>query len=150
MKKSFLDQLSFYISSSEEYNPKVSKRAVDWHLNHTIKSMNSICIALMDSNPENYRPRFGLVKSLILLTGYIPRGRGRSPKPFDNKENTPADKLREMLNEAEKNYRKIDNLPANSHFSHPYFGHLNLKQSKNFIRIHSHHHLKIIRDILKN
>jgi hypothetical protein len=148
IKKRFLDQLSLYINSAGESNPKVSKRGVDWHLNHTIKSMNSICIALMESNPENYRPRFSLVKSFILLTGYIPRGRGKSPKPFDNKENTPSDRLREMLVEAEKNYDAIDGLPANSHFFHPYFGHLNLKQAKKFIRIHSVHHLKIIRDII--
>lgn len=149
MKSNLIQQLTQYIPYSEKHNINVSKRGVDWHLNHTIKSMNSICIALMESNPENYRPRFSLAKSFILLTGYIPRGRGKSPKPFDNKENTPSDRLREMLVEAEKNYDAIDGLPANSHFLHPYFGHLNLKQAKKFIRIHSLHHLKIISDILK-
>lgn len=150
MKNNILKQLAQYIPFSEEENKAVSKRAVDWHLDHTIKIINLICKALMESNPEKYRSRFNAVKSFILLTGYIPRGMGKAPQAFNNQENTSVEKLIEMLAEAEKNFKAIESLPPNSYFRHPLFGDMNLRQAKKFILIHSQHHLKIIRDILKD
>ncbi|HSQ47122.1 MAG TPA: hypothetical protein VLM44_09410, partial [Lutibacter sp.] len=50
---------------------------------------------------------------------------------------------------AKINIQEIQNLPAHSHFQHPYFGKLSLKKSQRFLAIHTNHHLAIVNDILK-
>ena len=127
----------------------VSERGVDWHLHHTIKVLVSICIALKESKNKSYRPRFSWVKSFILMTGYIPRGRGKSPKAFNTREKVSEEDLREMLEEAKYQLKSIEDLPSDRFFRHPYFGDFNLKQARKFIKIHSWHHLKIVRDIVR-
>ncbi|MFN8364825.1 MAG: hypothetical protein U0T78_06125 [Cloacibacterium normanense] len=38
----------------------------------------------------------------------------------------------------------IKNLPSQSYIEHPYFGHLDVKQTLKFLKIHTQHHLKIV------
>lgn len=130
-------------------NPKVSKRGVDWHLEHSLKIINSICDTLVASDPKAFKPKFSIIKTLILWTGKMPRGKAPSPKPFNNKEEIDREQLPIYLKKAKEALVSIENLPAKSHFPHPMFGHLNLKEGKKFIEIHTNHHLAIIDDILK-
>ena len=44
----------------------------------------------------------------------------------------------------------LETLNANSYFTHPYFGDLNLKKTIWFLNLHTNHHLKIIKDIADN
>lgn len=134
---------------AEKSNSKISNRGVDWHLNHSLMIINSICENMAKSNPNEYQPKFSILKSFILLTGYIPRGKGRSPKPFNKKEKTSQEELHVLLTKAKAQFKSIEELPKNAHFQHPMFGHLNLKQANRFLYIHTNHHLKIIKDILK-
>jgi hypothetical protein len=62
-----------------------------------------------------------------------------------------------FLKSPELTFRKIKNslvdletLNANSYFTHPYFGDLNLKKTIWFLNLHTNHHLKIIKDIADN
>lgn len=137
------------IPLAKKENPLISQRGVDWHLEHTLKIIISIGKTLEDSQPENFKPRFSIMKTVILLTSYIPRGRAKSPKPFNNKEQIDHSQLPHLLASATTMLEKIDQLPSNSYFEHPYFGHLSLSQAKKFIFIHSNHHLKIMQDIVK-
>lgn len=142
-------EIDQYIPHASQSAKSVSKRGVDWHLNHTLKVIISICKAIKASDEENYGPRFHWIKSFILITGYIPRGKGKSPKAFNSQENVSVETLRALWQEAKFELKSIDDLHPDRFFPHPYFGDLNVRQSKKFIRIHSKHHLKIIRDILK-
>lgn len=54
-----------------------------------------------------------------------------------------------FLKASKEKIQKLSSLPKEKYFSHPYFGHLTLKQAIPFLQIHTEHHLKIIRDILK-
>ena len=143
-----LKELEASLHHAKKNAPAVSHRGVDWHLDHTLKIINSICETLKKSNPDEFKPKFSLMKSFILFTGYIPRGKGKSPAPFNNKGTIDEENLKVLLQEAKESLESLDDLPQNSHFPHPYFGSLNLKQAKKFIAIHSNHHLKIIKDIV--
>lgn len=147
--ENILISLERAIPEADKSNTKISARGVDWHLDHSLKIINSICSALIQSDPKNYRPKFNLIKWYILLRGSIPRGKAPSPKPFNNKERIDVSQLPELLAGAKEKIKAIENLDPNAHFAHPMFGDLNLEQAKKFINIHTKHHLDIIDDILK-
>jgi len=149
MFEKLTEEIEQYIPHASKATDGVSKRGVDWHLDHTLRIILSICKTLKESRPENYRPRFHLIGFLILKTGYIPRGKGKAPAAFDSKERVSEERLRGLLEEARGELRDIEGLPPKSFFPHPYFGDLNLKQSHRFIVVHSRHHLKIVRDIVR-
>lgn len=144
-----LMRLEKAIPNADKTNAKVSARGVDWHLEHSLKIINSICSTVIESDPKNYKPKFNIGKWYILLRGSIPRGKGRSPKAFNNRESIDVSRLPELLASAKEKLKAIENLDANAHFAHPMFGDLNLEQAKKFINIHTKHHLDIIDDILK-
>ena len=48
-----------------------------------------------------------------------------------------------------KNLESFNDLEKNSFFIHPLFKQLNKKQTIKFLKLHTNHHLKIIKDILK-
>ena len=79
----------------------------------------------------------------------IPRGRGESPSSVRPKENVSEEEISEHLKNAKEILTLLDSLPEKAHFKHPYFGMLNRKDSKEFLKIHTNHHLDIIKDILK-
>ena len=86
---------------------------------------------------------------MVFTTGKIPRGKIRAPKvvtPFDV---ATAEELKSKIEIAKNNISKLNNLPKNSFFKHPFLSNLNLKQTEKFLAIHTKHHLKIIEDILK-
>lgn len=144
-----ISDIETYLPMASKSNTKVSERGVDWHLDHILKVVNSICVAVQNSDPEEFNPKFNIYKNLILFSGYMPRGKGRSPKSFNNLDPINLEEIIEQFLKAKTNLAGLDKLSKNHHFKHPIFGHLNLIQTKRFIKIHSHHHLKIIRDILK-
>ncbi|MEO0902674.1 MAG: hypothetical protein AAFY00_11940, partial [Bacteroidota bacterium] len=45
--------------------------------------------------------------------------------------------------------KMIEGLSEDAHFEHPNFDVINKGQTKRFLKIHTGHHLKIIKDILK-
>ena len=49
-----------------------------------------------------------------------------------------------------ENILRFKEILPKAHFRHPIFGTLTREQSRHFIQIHTEHHLKIIRDILKH
>jgi hypothetical protein len=48
-----------------------------------------------------------------------------------------------------KNLESFNDLEKNSFFIHPLFKQLNKKQTIKFLKLHTNHHFKIIKDILK-
>ncbi|MBT8308712.1 MAG: hypothetical protein KJO37_00005, partial [Bacteroidia bacterium] len=57
--------------------------------------------------------------------------------------------LQSQLGEAKENLQSISSLDPQATFKHSYFGVLDLKQSIRFVEVHTNHHIKIIKDILK-
>ena len=78
-----------------------------------------------------------------------PRGSARAPKVVTSDTIVPKDALSEQLSLAKNNLIDFKTLPNESYFKHPYFGLLNVNMSLKFLVIHTLHHLKIVRDIVK-
>lgn len=134
---------------SDQENLEISKANVGWHLEHSLLVMASVLKGLQKSNPEEYRPQNKLSKFMVLITGYIPRKGGKAPE-FTLPENTlHAENISKNLEFIREELVKIKGLHPNSYIKHPYFGHLNVKNTSRFLYIHTNHHLKIVKDILK-
>ncbi|MGW9684255.1 DUF1569 domain-containing protein [Flagellimonas sp. 2504JD1-5] len=150
---SFLDvefaKIERYILQRDITNLKVSKANVAWHLDHMLKTINVIYKSLEASNPEAYKSNFNLTRTLIYIWGDFPRGVAKAPRVVRPPEVILTEDLHRQIEKAKENLKKIKNLDSNAHFEHPYFGVLNKKKSIKFLKIHTHHHLKIVRDILK-
>ena len=84
-----------------------------------------------------------------MKTGYIPRGKGRAPKQTLPQNIKTKEELLTELDDAVTAIKNLDALPSNKTFRHPLFGWLNLEDTIKFMGIHTHHHMKILRDIVK-
>ncbi|WP_136466704.1 DUF1569 domain-containing protein [Flagellimonas onchidii] len=138
-----------YILQRDALNPKVSKVDVAWHLDHMLKTINVICKSLEASNPDEYKSNFNLTRTLIYAWGDFPRGVAKSPKVVRPPDVILTEDLHRQIEMAKENLKVLQGLEANVHFEHPYFSVLDKKKSIRFLKIHTRHHLKIVRDIVK-
>ena len=144
-----LAEMQDLVKHKEIINPQISKASVGWHLSHNLKVFNNVLDALQNSSPADYKISFNLKKTLVFLTGRIPRGKAKSPKVVLPPEIITEKDLYEQIKRGEAKLQNFDRLDKNVNFRHPYFNRLNKKETKKFLKIHTEHHLKIIRDILK-
>lgn len=151
MKKlqSIISELESYIPDFEKANPTVSQSTIGWQIDHSLLVMNSVIEQLKKSNPENYEWRFNKWRTIIQITNKIPRGKIRVPKTVKPIDTATIEELKSKLDLAKKNIADMEALPAKSYFTHPFFGDLKLKTTIWFLKLHTNHHLKIIKDILK-
>lgn len=144
-----VQQLENYISAHETLNPEVSKVTVGWHVYHSLLTVNEVFAALQQSNPKAYKNRFNPRRTLLFAMNKIPRGKAQSPEVVLPPQHFTKQDLLLQLQQARENLVKIDSLPENAFFNHPYVGSLNREQTKKFLWIHTRHHLGIIRDIVR-
>jgi hypothetical protein len=139
---SLIKDLESKIEFKDVINLNISKSDVAWHIDHSLKVINSVITVLKKSNPEDYKWKLNFKRSYFFLVGYIPRGRATAPKFVQSLD---AISLKDIHRQLETGKFLID---KKSNLKHPFVGLLNLKQAKRFLVIHTHHHLKIIDDIL--
>jgi hypothetical protein len=144
-----LAEIEHFIEKYDQQNINISAKRIDWHLDHSLKVINGVCVQLKKSDPTAYRWKFNAIRIFVYTFNFFPRGKGKSPKSVLPPENILKQDLINQLDLAEKELISIMNLPTKSHFKHPYFGFLNLKKTKTFLKLHTLHHLKICRDIVK-
>lgn len=150
MTSSQLKEIESLIPKSDAIHTNVSKASVGWHLNHILIVTARVCKVLQSSEIEAYKWKFNFKRALVFTINKIPRGRARAPKQaIPDKISSPEELQLHTANVSTK-LAALDALPKNANFSHPFFGMLNKKQTITFLRIHTEHHLKIIRDILKH
>ena len=144
-----INQLEANIEFENQSDLTISKVAVGWHIDHSLKVLNGVVTVLKNSNPEEYQKKFNLMKKLIFLLGFIPRGKAKAPKTVRSFETITKNDLLSQVATAKKNSSEIQNLNPKSFFKHPHFNYLNLKETIYFLKLHTNHHLKIINDIKK-
>lgn len=144
-----INTLESYIKNHEVYNKAVSKENVAWHIDHSLKVINNVCNALKTSDPSTYSNNFSVLGKVFFMLGFFPRGKAKAPKHVKPPEVILKEELIVQIKEAKSNISKIKDLDTNAYFKHPLFGHVNTKRVYRFLILHTTHHLKIIKDILK-
>lgn len=148
--KKLLVELENKILNQELLNLLVSKSSVGWHIEHALLTMNLVIESIQESNPKNYNKKFNFNRILVFTLNKIPRGKVRAPKAVQPKVDFTTDSLKSHLEKGRINLEKLNTLPANSYFDHPFMGHLNLKATVKFIKIHTKHHFNIIKEIIES
>lgn len=135
------------IHSSKE-NMTISAVNVAWHIDHSLKVINSVITTLQKSDAK-YSWDFNWKRAYFFLRKSIPRGKARAPKAVQSfDEITPKD-LERQLKTARFLIQELETMDKNTNFIHPFIGKLNLKQAILFLEIHTKHHLAIIDDIIQ-
>lgn len=145
-----LYDIAYLIQFKDVLSTNVSKAPIAWHLDHSLKVINKIHDVLRDSDPTVYEKRFSFSRTFSFLFGYIPRGRAKSPASVLPSYKIKTEEILSQLEKARVNIKDLEVLDQNANFVHPIFGHLNTKQTKRFLDLHTKHHLKIVSDILRN
>lgn len=141
-------QLESFIKDADVINPKISKRGVDWHIEHTLRVLEEVCTFLNTDKAAQLSGNINLTGRILLALKYFPRGKARAPKTVYNKEEVIRENLTPLLNKIKIEVAKIPQLPDTIQMKHPYFNILNKKRTIRFLETHTHHHIKIIQDIL--
>ncbi|MEM8891269.1 MAG: DUF1569 domain-containing protein [Bacteroidota bacterium] len=143
------DEIEALIPYKDSLNTEVSKVDVAWHLDHSLKVVNRIYQALESSKPEEYRYQASIVRWAAYSWGDFPRGIAKSPSAVLPPEHITTNDIYRQLAEARAKMEQFKALPKNSFYSHFAFKNINRNKSIRFLEVHTNHHLKIIRDILK-
>ena len=141
--------LESYIPNYEETNKNVSKVPVAWHLDHSLKVINSVVKSMEDSDPTLYGNNFKFLGKVFLKLGFFPRGKAKAPKYVNPPKVILITDIIAQLTEAKQNVKAIQNLNENAYFKHPLFGNTNKFRVVRFLDTHTNHHLKIVKSILK-
>lgn len=147
--QNLLLQLENHIPNLEKTNSKVSNSTIGWQIDHCLLVINGIVSQIEISNPTEFQSKFNWNRFIVFTTGKIPRGKIRAPKVVTPISIATAEELKSNIEIAKNKVLKLNNLPKNSFFKHPFLSDLNAKQTEKFLAIHTKHHLKIIEDILK-
>jgi hypothetical protein len=128
---------------------RVSLWSVGQHIEHVLRVDDTIRINLATSTIAK-TPPLSLVGRLILLTGRIPRGKGKAPEW--TKPTGDYVELRRAVDATARGYRDlelvIDDLVRDPRrVAHPSLGGLSRRQWLRFADIHHRHHEAIVRDI---
>lgn len=143
-----LDQLEANVSHYETLNQKVSEANVGWHIEHSLLSLNGVTNLLIKSNPNDYTWKFNFIRIVVLTTKKIPRGRAKSPEVVVPKGIIDKNSLLSHIVVTRNKIEELKTVSKDKYFEHPFFGKLKLKQTINFLEIHTMHHLDIIADII--
>ncbi|MEJ2113272.1 MAG: hypothetical protein P8X62_06140 [Flavobacteriaceae bacterium] len=144
-----LQEIASYFKNKDVLNNKVSDASVGWQIYHILKVINLVASALKRSDLKNHEATSNKYKAKYFEANYFPRGVAKAPKFALPPESFSLNDLEQQLNYAKQSILDIAEIEDNASFEHFIFGVLNKKETIKFLNIHTEHHLKIIRDILK-
>lgn len=144
-----LNELEQKLPYWDSHAPVISKSSVAWQIEHSLLVITRVIAAISKSDDKDYKWKFNLMRTIVLTTGHIPRGKAKSPSSVRPEENINKTELRQQIIAAKEKIDQLNTLSPLQHFEHPYFGNLNLKRTIRFLETHTEHHLKIIEDIIK-
>lgn len=132
----------------------VDARVSTWspaeHIDHVLKVTKSV----LDRLPSEEAAARGIsvVGRVLLALRWFPRGKGRAPERLAGKRCT----VEELQARVARVSAAVDAADAQAidrarirNVPHPVFGGLTPSQALRFVTVHTDHHLKIVRDILR-
>lgn len=143
-----ITKLEAHIENHSVSKAKISKAHIAWHIDHSLKVINNVIIALQKSDPSTYKNNFSFLGKMFFKLGFFPRGKARAPKHVKPPEIILKDDLILQIEHAKTNIETLSSLDDNAFFQHPIFGNVNKKRVCRFLTLHTNHHLKIINDIM--
>ena len=144
-----MPELANYIAHHNQSNQAVSEASVGWHIEHSLLVIKQITATVAQSESKLYKYNFNLSRFVVFLTKIIPRGKAKAPKMVIPVDEITIETLQESLKNTYQAITYLKDCEEHQYFMHPFFGQLNKKQTIKFLAIHTEHHLKIVRDILK-
>jgi len=144
-----LNDLEAQIANYTKLNQAISEGNVGWHIVHSCLVIDSVCAAVCKSDPSKFIKKFSFKAFVVLLVNSFPRGKAKAPSfTVPSKDLSPASILK-SIHDAHASLALLAKAGKNQYFTHPIFGDLNTEQTFKFLGVHTNHHLKIIKDILK-
>lgn len=144
-----LNQLENQVNHYSKFNQTISEGNVGWHIVHSCLVISSVCNVVCKSDPITYIKRFSFKAFVVLLVNSFPRGKAKAPSFTVPSEELSPDSILKSIHDAHASLALLANAGKNQYFTHPIFGDLNTNQTFKFLGVHTNHHLKIIKDILK-
>jgi|GEM_PF-349366 len=142
------EQFERYVEKRDSIAPDVSAVNVAWHLDHLLKVINGISSQVDSSDPATYESNYKFIRTVVFTSGRMPRGVGKAPESVRPPEVILTEDIYKQLSSAKKALDNFSTLDKRQYFNHPVFGTLNRNRSRRFLKIHTRHHLRIIRDIV--
>ena len=143
-----INELETKLPFIEQKKESVSQVTVGWHLEHSLLALVKMITAVEHSNPADFKWKFNVNRSIVIALGKFPRGRGKAPDSVKPGEEITRTNITGLIEKAKQKAESFEKLSKDKFFKHPIFGDLKGKQAHRIIAIHTHHHLKIINDIL--
>ena len=144
-----LDNLEAQVANYSILNQAVSKGNVGWHIVHSCLVIDSVCGAVIKSDPTRFIKKFSFKAFLVLLVNSFPRGKAKAPSFTMPSEELSSASVLQSIQASRKSIEALSKAGKNQYFTHPIFGDLNTADTFKFLAVHTNHHLKIIKDILK-
>jgi len=144
-----LKELREYLPVIDQKNISVSAVNVGWHISHSLKVLHNVFQILENSDPKRFKKQFSFLRHYIFLFRRIPRGKAKAPSAVLPDKDLQAAILEKEIEHLRHQLPQLQDLPKKAFYRHHMFGDLNRDQTIKFLGIHTEHHLKIVRDILK-
>jgi hypothetical protein len=144
-----LNNLEVQIANYSRWNQTISEGNVGWHIVHSCLVINSVCGAVLKSDASKFIKKFSFKAFLVLLLNSFPRGKAKAPSFTIPSEELSPTSILKSIQAAHASIEALSKADKNQYFTHPIFGDLNTGQTFKFLGVHTNHHLKIIKDILK-
>ena len=141
--------LHTYVNNAQKINTSVSKVDVGWHVEHSLLVIIKMISALSASDPTQYKWKFNLSRAIVFAIHKFPRGKGKAPDAVKPKQIEKTD-FELLFAKARQKIEELKQADPNSFYEHGVFGALNKKNTLTVLKIHTNHHIQIIKDIISS
>ncbi|MEK9559140.1 MAG: DUF1569 domain-containing protein [Flavobacteriaceae bacterium] len=142
-----VDELYQESNWAEKSSIEVSKATVGWHIAHSYLVIIKSCENLLSNTNRPSKNRKWLRQEVFFLLRKIPRNKIEAPEfvvPIDDNEK----EIKRLYDQAMSLLLQIKQ-HSGGYLSHPFLGPIKSGRVPLFLRIHTAHHLQIIREIIK-
>lgn len=135
-----------------EHQPFITSDVSEWsvmqQIEHVCLVSNGLFFSLNRSKGDKSADK-SLKKMAFFKARFIPRGAVKAPDfVAPNPDSTPQS-VSKLLDNFEAGISEVEKAPENKTSKHPLLGLLSPQETLDFVSIHTEHHLKIVREILK-